>query len=87
MMMTHNDSDNDLQEPRIINIQPGGQAFETAGLRVGQVIQQVNDIHLKGWRLDTLTESDAFELTQNTQVTQCSVGLAKNMAKSSSSKS
>ena len=50
MMMTQNDSDNDLQEPRIINIQPGGQAFETAGLRVGQVIRQVNDIQLKGWR-------------------------------------
>ena len=46
-----NDDDNDPQEPRIINIQPGGQAFETAGLRVGQVIQRVNDIQLKGWRL------------------------------------
>ena len=45
-----NDDDNDPQEPRIINIQPGGQAFETAGLRVGQVIQRVNDIQLKGWR-------------------------------------
>ena len=45
-----NNDDNDPQEPRIINIQPGGQAFETAGLRVGQVIQQVNDIQLKGGR-------------------------------------
>ena len=44
------DDDNDPQEPRIINIQPGGQAFETAGLRVGQVIQRVNDIQLKGRR-------------------------------------
>ena len=35
-------------EPRIVNIQPGGEAFETAGLRVGQVITSVNGIQLRG---------------------------------------
>ena len=41
-------SDTLQREPRIINIQAGGVAFETAGLRVGQVIKEVDGVSLKG---------------------------------------
>ena len=41
-------SDTLQHEPRIINIQAGGVAFETAGLRVGQVIKEVDGVCLKG---------------------------------------
>lgn len=41
-------SDTLQREPRIINIQAGGVAFETAGLRVGQVIKEVDGVCLKG---------------------------------------
>jgi len=47
-MVIEGGRDTDQKEPRIINIQPGGQAFETAGLRVGQIIKQVDGINLKG---------------------------------------
>jgi hypothetical protein len=41
-------SDTLQREPRIINIQSGGVAFETAGLRVGQVLKEVDGVCLKG---------------------------------------
>ena len=47
-MVIEGGRDTNQKEPRIINIQPGGQAFETAGLRVGQIIKQVDGINLKG---------------------------------------
>ena len=43
-------SDTLQREPRIINIQAGGVAFETAGLRVGQVIKEVDGVCLKGMK-------------------------------------
>jgi len=61
------------KEPRIINIQPGGQAWETAGLRVGQIIKQVDGINLKGlqhrdiakllWNRYSRSEGDTLSLT------------------------
>ena len=41
-------SDTEQYEPRIINIQAGGVAFETAGLCVGQVLKEVDGVVLKG---------------------------------------
>ena len=41
-------SDTLQREPRIINIQARGVAFETAGLRVGQVIKEVDGVCLTG---------------------------------------
>ena len=36
------------QEARIINILPAGAAFETGGLRVGQIIKEVEGLSLAG---------------------------------------
>lgn len=47
-MVIEGGRDTSQKEPRIVNIQPGGQAFETAGLRVGQIIKQVDGKILAG---------------------------------------
>ena len=47
-MVIEGGRDTSQKEPRIVNIQPGGQAFETAGLRVGQIIKQVDGRLLSG---------------------------------------
>lgn len=47
-MVIEGGRDTSQKEPRIVNIQPGGQAFETAGLRVGQIIKQVDGKLLAG---------------------------------------
>ena len=47
-MVIEGGTDTSQQEARIINILPGGAAFETGGLRVGQIIKEVEGISLKG---------------------------------------
>ena len=47
-MVIEGGSDTSQEEARIINILPGGAAFETAGLRVGQIIKEVEGLALKG---------------------------------------
>ena len=48
-MVIEGGTDTSQQEARIINILPGGAAFETGGLRVGQIIKEVEGLSLKGW--------------------------------------
>ena len=55
-MVIEGGRDTSQKEPRIVNIQPGGQAFETAGLRVGQVIKQVDGHLLTGERWKQTTD-------------------------------
>ena len=47
-MVIEGGCDTSQEEARIINILPGGAAFETGGLRVGQIIKEVEGLSLKG---------------------------------------
>ena len=47
-MVIEGGRDTSQEEARIINILPGGAAFETGGLRVGQIIKEVEGLSLKG---------------------------------------
>ena len=47
-MVIEGGRDTAQEEARIINILPGGAAFETGGLRVGQIIKEVEGLNLKG---------------------------------------
>ena len=47
-MVIEGGRDTSQEEARIINILPGGAAFETGGLTVGQVIKEVDGLNLKG---------------------------------------
>ena len=49
-MVIEGGRDTSQEEARIINILPGGAAFQTRGLTVGQVIKQVDGRNLKGWQ-------------------------------------
>ena len=47
-MVIEGGRDTAQEEARIINILPGGAAFETGGLRVGQIIKEVEGLSLAG---------------------------------------
>ena len=52
--------------PRIISIQPNGAAFQAGGLRIGQLIREVDGISLEGKHILEIREEQMWAMEKST---------------------